>query len=445
VIVASKMSVIIWISALSLLFLVRATNGVETQVQQWDHAIDTFKRDVTEGISTLFEGLTKAMNTVDVAANTAPRSKDIVIHIIDKLSLKRLYRILAANNQLNDYTHEIVYWVPHEKTSEVALRDISILHEVLSAETVRVLDLKDFSEAEQNFFGSDRCSETRCYDMLAAKVHELRKAESIVSSEIQNHASDVWLLDIDMYWVGNLASILSALTLPSASRLPFSSTAVNDNDHADKEIMIKSSRIDFLGACVGDQIMKKSSFETSSESKSGIVHAYEKVLDDIEKLTTDATKALTGVTEAVSLLLLGSDSGVLNDHTQIGQPFCWPEIARFSTKFLGTLYQTSLTADDGNITVRPRGDNYFQLIINNEMKYSNILNIGLKDGLLGKDFLWNTSTAESDYNCRNCTEGVITESEYEMYKNQFLEQAAEPFVFEKKAGTFFRNIQGSSS
>ena len=136
------MSVIVWISALSLLFLVRATNGVETQIQQWDHAIDTFKRDVTEGISTLFEGLTKAMNTVDVAANTAPRSKDIVIHIIDKLSLKRLYRILAANNQLNDYTHEIVYWVPHEKTSEVALRDISILHEVLSAETVRVLDLK---------------------------------------------------------------------------------------------------------------------------------------------------------------------------------------------------------------------------------------------------------------------------------------------------------------
>jgi hypothetical protein len=85
------------------------------------------------------------------------------------------------------------------------------------------------------------------------------------------------------------------------------------------------------------------------------------------------------------------------------------------------------------------------MIINNEMKYYNILHTGLKEGLLGKDFLWNASTSNLDNACRNCAEGLITESEFEMYKNQFLEQAAEPFVFEKKAGTFFRNIQDSSS
>jgi hypothetical protein len=435
----------LWISTLSFLFLVRAINCVETQVQHWDHAIDTFKRDVTEGISTLFEGLTKAMNSADVSANTAPRSKDIVLHIIDKLSLKRLYRILTANNQLAGYTHEIVYWVPHDKTSELALRDISILHEVLSAETVRVLALKDFSDAEQKVFGSDRCSGTRCYDLLAAKVHELRTLESKISDKGQNYSLNVWSLDIDMYWVGDLASILQELTLPSAVRPPIQSTAVNSNEKTSDEMSMKSNSIDFLGACVGDKMMKKSSLDSTSESKSGLVHAYEKVLDDIEKLTTDATKALTGAADAVSLLLLGIDSGVLSDQSQSAQPFCWPEIARFSTKFLGTLHETTFSEDGDNTTVRSRGEDYFAMIINNEMKYANILHTGLKEGLLGKDFLWNASTSKSDYTCKSCTKGLISESEFEMYKSQFLEQAAEPFVFEKKAGTFFRNIQGSTS
>jgi hypothetical protein len=439
------MLVTLWVSTLYFLFLVHSINCVETQVQQWDHAIDTFKRDVTEGISTLFEGLTKAMNLPDIAANTAPRSKDIVLHIIDKLSLKRLYRILAANNQLNGYTHEIVYWVPHEKVSDLALRDISILHEVLAAETVRVLALKNFSDAEQEVLGSDRCSGTRCYDLLAAKVYELRRLESKILDEGQNYALNFWSLHIDMYWVGDLASILQELTVPSAIRPPTQLTATNDNEKASEETIMKSTSIDFLGACVGDRMMKKSNHDSTSESKSGIVYAYEKVLDDIEKLTTDATKALTGAAEAVSLLLLGIDTGVINDQSQSAQPFCWPEIARFSTKFLGTLYQTTFSDDDGNTTVRSRGEDYFAMIINNEMKYSNILHTGLKEGLLGKDFLWNASTANLDNACRNCTEGLITELEFEMYKDQFLEQAAEPFVFEKKAGTFFRNIQESSS
>lgn len=437
----------LWISALPLFCLALTTNCVETQVQQWDHALDAFKRDVTESISTLFEGISKAMNTVDIAGNTTPNSKATVLHIIDKLSLKRLYRILAANNQLDGYTHEIVYWVPHEKRSDLVLRDISILNEVLSAKTVRILDLKNFNESEQEVLGSDRCSKTRCYDLLAAKAHELRRVESNITTEDQNYARDVWLLDIDMYWVGHLGSILEELTPTSNTRLPFSSRAAGDKDDASDETatITKSSAFDFLGACVGDGMMKKASLESSYESKNGIVHAYEKVLDDIEKLTTDATKALTGAAEAVSLLLLGNDYGTLDDQPQSAKSFCWPEIARFSTKFLRTLYRTTFSSDDGNVTVRPRGEDYWQMTTSNEMKYHNILDIGLKDGLLGKDFVWIASTANSDYSCRNCTEGVITETEFEMYKDQFLEQAAEPFVFEKKAGTLFRNIQCSSS
>lgn len=443
-IISSKMLAAVRISALFLFFLVHSTHCVETQIQQWDHAIDTFKKDVTEGISTLFEGLAKAMNAVDVGVSTVPRSKDTVLHIIDKLSLKRLYRILAASNQLDDYNYEVVYWIPHQEASALALRDISILHEVLSAETVRVLDLKDFSEAEQKIFGSDLCSETRCYDLLAAKVHEIKKLKSNKSDEDQDYSSTVWLLDIDMYWVGDMASILQELTVPSAIRSSFSSSGANNNENGSEEAIMNSSPIDFLGACVGDQIMKKSPPGPASGSKSAITHAYEKVLDDIEKLTSDATKALSGAAEAVSLLLLGNDSGVLNDQSQNFQPFCWSEIARFSSSFLGTLYQTTFTSDNGRITVKPRGEKYFEMIIGSDMKYSNILHTGLKEGLLGKDFLWNTWTEISDFTCKNCTEGLISESEYEMYKNQFLEQAAEPFVFEKKAGTFFRNIQGTS-
>ena len=162
------------LATLFLLSLTLVYRCGSQQGQPWDDAICAVKRDITDLAerikgSALLGGLTRAISAHESHDLPAAHHNVTVVHIIEKLSIKRLYRVMAANNQLSGFAHEVLYWIPTEKRSESALRDIAILHEVLPAEAIRVMDLNNFIGSERELIASENCFGNQCYDLLLGK------------------------------------------------------------------------------------------------------------------------------------------------------------------------------------------------------------------------------------------------------------------------------------
>ena len=162
------------LSTLCVLSLTLVIRCGSQQGQPWDDAIGAVKKDITDLAerikgSALLGGLTRAISAYESHGIPATRHNVTVVHIIEKLSIKRLYRVMAANNQLSGFVHEVLYWIPTENRPESALRDIATLQEVLPTEAVRVMDLNDFTGSERVLIESESCSGNQCYDILLGK------------------------------------------------------------------------------------------------------------------------------------------------------------------------------------------------------------------------------------------------------------------------------------
>lgn len=439
------------------------------QLQQWDDAIDAVKRDITDLAgkfrgSALFEGLSKAYDLSVAAVEVSPKAilthNVSVLHIIDKLTLKRLYRIVSAHNQLAGYSYEVVYWIPSSVRSDADFQNVKVLHELLPKDSIRVLDMNDFTESERTYLGGSNCSGNLCFDLLAGKVRRLHKLKSDDTAITTNYDDFAyWLLDIDMSWFGDLAAVLERLIPPSTYSFPFSSYL-----NGDEENVIKS--IDFLGACVGDAWMTPS-------VKSPLDTVYDKVRNDLDRLSTDISQVFKDTVEVITVQFYGNDPQIeliKSDRDTVPNSashfYCWPEISHYSGNFLDLLYRTFESNTEGRL-LRKREDEYFQIISDNNLKCHSFLESGLKEGLLGNDFRFIGSSMNNDgevikisengndengkkddedsvpagvTNHQNGESYLVSEKEFDQLKHQFLEQKNEPFVFEWKAGTLFRNI-----
>ena len=440
-----RLSTLLLLCSLSLTLLTRC--GCH-QGQPWDDAIGAVKRDITDLAerikgSALLGGLTRAISAHESHGSPAARHNVTVVHIIEKLSVKRLYRVMAANNQLSAFVHEVLYWIPSDKRSVLALRDIEILKEVLPAKAVRVMDLNNFVGSERELLASENCFGNQCYDLLLGK----RRQEEYSGLQTGNDdISSIWSLDIDVNWVGNLEDILEKLTplCPSRSALH---AILNSNEDIQSEDAERSNIIDYLGACVGDEAVKNRNR-----------NSFDKVMEDFEKLTSEASQALNDAVEVLSTLLKGNDSmsqkqKQSKEEEEYTEPFCWPEISRFSGRFLDIFYDSTLSTKN----IRKRGSDYWEFADNNQLLYRNILDSGLKTGLLARDFspdmipINDNSVCVNDDVCQNLlknstsnTPGKMSQSEFEYFSTNFNIEAAEPFIFEKKSGILFRDIDGSS-
>lgn len=420
------------------------------QGQPWDDAIGAVKRDITDLAerikgSALLGGLTRAISAHESQGSPAGRHNVTVVHIIEKLSVKRLYRVMAANNQLSAFVHEVLYWIPADKRSVIALRDIEVLKEVLPAKAVRVMDLNNFIGLERELLASANCFGNQCYDLLLGK-HRLEKSSGLQA--VNDDISSIWSLDIDVNWVGNLEDILEKLTPLSPSRSALHAL-LNSNEDTQSEDAERSNVIDYLGACVGDEAVKNRNR-----------NSFDKVMEDFEKLTSEASQALNDAVEVLSTLLMGNDStsqkqkqSKEEEEEEYTEPFCWPEISRFSGRFLDIFYDTTFSTQN----IRKRGSDYWDFADNNQLLYHNILDSGLKTGLLARDFspvmipITDNSVCVNVDVCQNMlknttsdTPGKMSQSEFEYFSTNFNIEAAEPFIFEKKPGILFRSIDGSS-
>lgn len=446
--------------------------------QQWDDAIDAVKRDIIDLAdkfmgSALFEGLSKAYNlslaAAEVSTGAGLRKNISVLHIIDDLTLKRLYRILSAHNQLAGYSYEVVYWIPSIVRSEVELRNIKILHELLPVNAITILDLNDFTDSERIVIGSSNCSGNLCFDLLAGKVHKLHMLQNNDTNIIQmTNEFAYWLLDIDMSWFGDLAAVLEGLIPPSTYSFPFSSLLSGDEEN------VKS--FDFLGACSGINWM-------NSSMKSPIDIVYDKVRNDFNKLSTDISQVIIDTVEVITVQLCGNDSQNSRlkperDMAPVSSPhsYCWPEVSKFSGRFLDALYMRTFGLKIER-TLNNKGDDYLLLVKENNFTYHSFLELGLKEELLGKDFYLtetivkndedNIKTNENENENDNVNENTnedenekinvvrldmtnlyffekeiysVSENEFDLLKKQFLEEQNEPFIFDWKAGTLFRKV-----
>jgi hypothetical protein len=438
------------LSTLCVLSLTLVIRCGSQQGQPWDDAIGAVKKDITDLAerikgSALLGGLTRAIRAYESHGIPTARHNVTVVHIIEELNIKRLYRVMAANHQFSGFVHEVLYWIPTEKRPESALRDIATLQEVLPTEAVRVMDLHDFLGSERVLIESESCSGNKCYDLLLGKDRQKRGRG--FRAEIDD-SSSFWSLDIDMNWVGNLEDILEKLTPLNPSRSALLAL-LNVKDDTEPEVTERCNVIDYLGVCVGDEAMR-------NRNK----NSFDKVFEDFEKLTSEASQALNDAVDVLAGLLMGNDSMSQKQkqfrEEELTESFCWPEISRFSGRFLDILYNSTYSAE--NITkLRKRGSDYWELVDDNQLLYRNILESGLKSGLLARDFSPDMIPMNENPVCVNVdvcqnsfkndtagNPGIISLSEFEYLSTNFNIEAAEPFVFEKKAGILFRNIDGTS-
>ena len=249
-----------------------------------------------------------------------------------------------------------------------------------------------------------------------------------------------------MNWVGNLEDILEKLTPLNPSRSALLAL-LKLNEGIEAEVTERSNVIDYLGACIGDEAVRNRDR-----------NSFDKVMEDFDKLTSEASQALNDAVEVLSTLLKGNDSisqkpRHIRDEGNTNS-FCWPEISRFSGRFLDMFYDSTVSTQN----IRKRGSDYWEFVDNNQLIYRNILDSGLKSGLLARDFSPDTIPVNRNSVCVNvdvcqnsvkdstadANPGVISLSEFEYFSTNFHDEAAEPFLFDKKAGILFRNIDGSS-
>lgn len=447
----------LWYLIISLLHLVDLTGCVQIQKQYWDDAVDAVKKDITEFAdrikgSAIFDGISKAINLTLSAADTLeeaiPQTKICVMHIVTRLTLKRLQKIISSYDQLSGHSYEVIYWIPREARSELETRDIDILYDILPAKAVRILDLSVFNGRDRDFMSSEECANDLCNDLIIAKVYQLRLTERLEAPTVHIHEnSTFWLLDVDMSWIGNLASMLQKLSLP-AYRFPFSSLLIGDEELTD-------TSVDLLCACTDE-----TGWNTTVKSPLDVY--YDKVKGDFDKWSEDISQALKDTVDVITVQIYGNDTFIPQQKKVkpfISNPaFCISEIAKFSGNFLQVLYQVTFDTA-GPIVLKTRENDYWQLALEHNLKYDNFLEFGLKEGILGKDFFPriklveeaiiddagdDESKGEDDQKGRANHAGdsrdIVTENEFEILKAQFIEEQSEPLVFERKVGTFFRNV-----
>mmetsp|Transcript_31025 Transcript_31025/g.29631 ORF Transcript_31025/g.29631 Transcript_31025/m.29631 type:complete len:444 (-) Transcript_31025:117-1448(-) len=384
-----------------------------------------------------------------------------ILHIVDALSIKRLYRIVSASSQLTKCKHIVLYWIPGKGRSRTALQDIATLNALLPAETIRVIDFQHFHDSEQAYM-SNNCSRSELHTLLAAEYHRME------SNTDNTKGTNLlyWLLDIDVDWIGDISLILNKLSPPPVFSPPFITSLLSGIEGIESFIDTRTTDYLYVGISHVGRNTTYSSTETIHKVKlkfDEIKNAYDQKLNDLDQF-------VNGTFEAIINLLNLKNSQSLRNKTMITiekkeDPFYWPEIIRFSGKFLDIIRNTTFSLIHSSNKSQIL---YWELIDNNKLKTHDTLEYGLKEGLLARDFIVHTTVGlESNYsdNTNNCKEilkkqkrklkddefgeqslfssvnnkSCVYENEFELLKSQFL-KSQKLFPFENKAGTIFRNV-----
>lgn len=438
----------------------------------------------------VFKAINISRNAIEAIERiSAPQTDITVLHIVNALSIKRLYRIVSANSQLTKYKHIVVYWIPNTERSEIAAQDIATLYELLPAETIKVIDIQHFNDSEKDYL-INHCSGSQLYSLLAAEVHRMDTDTDVAKG---NH-SLYWLLDIDLEWIGDLSLILDKLSAPSLFASPFSLLLSGIEGI---ENFIDTRITDYL--FVGINHIEKNSTYSSTETLHVFWNEFKLKFDEMKDAYDQKMNYLDQFVsrtfeEITNLLNLNNTHSVSNKQIitidENEDSFYWPEILRFSGKFLNIIRDTTFSSIQSKNESSDHDSSqisYWDLIDENMLKTYNALEYGLKEGLLARDFVLpsaatacrTASASDQNNDANNCinsdinrkestnekymksinkdesqedaahcivdSSSYIDEKEFESLKLQFLKDSAEPFLFEKKAGTIFRHIKEVSS
>jgi hypothetical protein len=423
------------------------------------------------------EFLSKAINISRNAIETIEKSISIpphdvtVIHIVDALSIKRLYRIVSASSQLTKFKHIVLYWTPETERSRTALQDIATLYEILPAGTIRVIDFQHFDDLEKAYM-SNNCSRSELNTLLTAEYHRM---ESCADNTKGNH-SLYWLLDIDVNWIGDISLILNKLNPPLEFSSPFASLLSGIEGI---ESIIDARITDFV--YFGISHIERNTIYSSTETLHKVKLKFNEIKNAYDQKLNDLDQFVSGTFETIVNLLNFNNSQSVRNKTVIAiekkeDPFYWPEISRFSGNFLGIIRNSTFSLIHSVNKSSNHNDSrvsYLELIDNNKLKTYNALEYGLKESLLAKDFVIHTAETipirvglESNQNSKDFLNGqeikseneqpqeniaqcflsrgdsnsYIHENEFESLKVQFQKDSSELFLFEKKAGTIFRYV-----
>lgn len=432
------------------------------------------------------EFLSKAINISRNAIETIEKSISIpphdvtVIQIVDALSIKRLYRIVSASSQLTKFKHIVLYWTPATEKSRTALQDIATLYEILPANTIRVIDFQHFDNLEKAYM-SNNCSRSELNTLLTAEYHRM---ESCADNTKGNH-SLYWLLDIDVNWIGDISLILNKLNPPLEFSSPFASLLSGIEGI---ENIIDARITDFL--YFGISHIERNTIYSSTETLHKVKLKFNEIKNAYDQKKNDLDQLVSSLFEAIINLLNFKNSQSARNKTMIAiekkeDPFHWPEILRFSGKFLNIIRNSTFSlihsfnesCNHNSLLL------YLELIDNNKLKTYNALEYGLKESLLAKDFVIHTAETipirvrlESNQNgtTSKCSDihhkdflneqeikseneqpqknlvrcflscgdsnSYTHENEFESLKVQFQKDSSELFLFEKKVGTIFRHV-----
>ena len=435
----------------------------------------------------LLDGMTAALNAtlarVEATLNRTSqynqqpriRRNVTIVQIVDVLNRPRLARALTAYDQLLNagYSYMLVYWIWPENVLKA--EEATMLSNLLPEGTFSLLDYNSFDSETKllaHFYCNNNTTHTmgfeasNCYEFLSSHVR--RKLTDGTTDPYHLH----WLLGADVHWVGDLSTIVQKLT-PSSEVLSMFSGLGEFGDclqnNGNKSIASSESAlgflagmssclnrdvtgtaptavVDYISVCdiASDSVNSGLSLHSTNNPLKQFTYAIQKVISQVNKLrqrlfqgichvfTGHSTKHSTKITSSC--------------------PTCRTELARFSGKYLAYADECLLanyraqteTETDVELnmmekcgcTINEKRRCPYVLSSSHGLTTYNVLELGLRDGVLSRD--WRIQDRSNSN--RNNDSIITSREEYEWMKNKVMEEGKEPLIFNKKP-VLFRSVE----
>ena len=441
----------------------------------------------------LLDGMTAALNAtlarVEATLNRTSqynqqpriRRNVTIVQIVDVLNRPRLARVLTAYDQLLNagYSYMLVYWIWPENVLKAD--EATMLSNLLPEGSFSLLDYNSFDSETKplaHFYCNNNTRHTidyeasECYEFLSSYVR--RKLADGTTDPYHLH----WLLGADVHWVGDLSTIVQKLT-PSSEVLTMFSGLGEFGDclqnNGNKSIASSESALGFLAgmsSCLNRDVMGTAPtavvdyISVCDVASDGIIsdmslHSTNNPLKQftyaIRKVMSQMNKLRQRVLDGICHVFIGHTK---KHSTKITTscPSCRTELARFTGNYFTYAYEclvanyhaqteTEKIDFDQNIADRNMMEKCgctlsekrrcpHVLSSSHGLTTYNILELGLRDGVLSRD--WRIQDRGGHTTISN---SIITSSEeYEWMKNKVMEEGKEPLIFNKKP-VLFRAVE----
>lgn len=430
----------------------------------------------------LLDGMTAALNAtlarVEATLNRTSlynqqpriRRNVTIVQIVDVLNRPRLARVLTAYDQLvtAGYSYMLVYWIWPENVLKAD--ETTMLSNLLPEETFTLLDYNSFDSETKplaHYYCNNNTRHTIDYE--ASECYEF--LSSYVRRKLADNTTDLhhlyWLLGADVHWVGDLSTIIQKLTPSSEVLSMFSglgefgdclqttgnksiassetalgflagmSSCLNSNVMGTAPIAV----VDYINVCdtASDSMISDKSLHSTYNPLKQFSHAIRNVISHIDKLRQRLFQGICRV--------FTGHSKKHSTKVTTSCPTCRNELARFSGKYLAYGYecllanyraQTNAETKDSDLnmmekcgcTINEKRRCPHVLCSNHGLTTYNVLGLGLRDGVLFRD--WRILDHSNSKSNRMTT----SREEYEWMKNKVMEEGKEPLIFNKKPVLF---------